>query len=346
MQPSVSVIIPTYNRSGVLRYSVESVLNQTYPVSEVIIVDDGSTDDTATLIEREMREKSSWRDRVRYFYQPNQGQSAANNNGISKAKGEWLGFNANDDLWSPWKLEWQFRVIAKYHDECRLCFTDAWFMNNPFLKATLFQTAGRPDGQAFGVVKDPAHLIAKGQHPIWMQTVIARTDLVHEVGGLDESLRYSEDHDFLFRMALETNFCFVGMPMVLIDRSPAEDRHVGEARNWHKEEFCLRMDQRRFEKQSELSGRLSPETRKLVRQNLSNIHSAWASWHIERGEYEKAVTSLSAAARHGLTSRLAFKTALTRVAPEFMKRLVVRDRQKAIRYDRASWRADETSGLT
>src|SRR5208282_2815483 len=189
MQPSISVIIPTYNRSGVLRYSVESVLNQTYPVSEVIVVDDGSTDDTAALIEREMRDKPSWRERVRYIYQSNQGQSAANNAGISKATSEWLGFNANDDLWSPWKLEWQFRVLAKYHDNCRLCFTDAWFMNNPFLKATLFQTAGRPDGQAFGVVKDPAHLIAKGQHPIWMQTVIARTDLVHEVGGLDESLR-------------------------------------------------------------------------------------------------------------------------------------------------------------
>jgi len=344
MQPNISVIIPTYNRSGVLRYSVESVLNQTYPVSEVIIVDDGSTDDTAALIEREMRDKSSWRERVRYVYQSNQGQSAANNAGISKATSEWLGFNANDDLWSPWKLEWQFRVLAKYRDDCRLCFTDAWFMNNPFMKATLFQTAGRTDGQAFGVVKDPAHLIAKGQHPIWMQTVIARTDLVHAVGGLDEALRYSEDHDFLFRMALETNFCFVGMPMVLIDRSPAEDRHVGASRNWHKEEFCLQMDQRRFEKQLELGGRLSPETRKLVRQNVSNIHSAWASWYIERGEIEKAVTSLSEAARYGLTSRLALKWALTQVAPQLMRRFVLHDRQKAIRYDRASWQADETSG--
>jgi glycosyltransferase involved in cell wall biosynthesis len=67
MQPSISVIIPTYNRSGVLRYSVDSVLNQPYPVSEVIIVDDdGSTDNTAAFIEQEMRDKSSWRARVRY----------------------------------------------------------------------------------------------------------------------------------------------------------------------------------------------------------------------------------------------------------------------------------------
>jgi glycosyltransferase involved in cell wall biosynthesis len=343
MKASVSVIIPTYNRADVLRYSVDSVLAQTWPVSEVIVVDDGSTDGTAEMVEGEIRRNCKWGDRVRYFYQPNQGQSAANNLGISKATGDWLGFNANDDLWLPWKLEWQFRALERF-SECGLCFTDAWFMNNPYMKTTVFGLAGRPDRQAIGIANDAVRLIVAGRHPVWVQTVLARSDLVQQVSGLDPALRYSEDHDFMFRMAFVTKFCFVSMPMVLIDRSPAQDRHAGEARNWHREEFCLHMDQRRFEKQLELSGRLSPDTRKLVRQNLSNIHSAWASWHIERGEYEKAVTSLSEAATYGLTSKLALKLALTRVAPHLMRRLVLHDRQKAIRYDRASWQADETSG--
>ena len=95
----VSVIIPTYNRSAVLRHSVESVLNQTYPVQEVIIVDDGSTDDTSDHVEQQKKLNPLWRDRVRYIYQSNRGQSVANNTGIRNAQGDWLGFNANDDLW-------------------------------------------------------------------------------------------------------------------------------------------------------------------------------------------------------------------------------------------------------
>src|SRR5271157_1009675 len=263
MKANVSVIIPTYNRADVLRYSVDSVLAQTYPVSEVIVVDDGSSDGTAEMVEGEIKRNCMWRDRVRYFYQSNQGQSAANNLGISKATGGWLGFNANDDLWLPWKLEWQVRALEKF-GACGLCFTDAWFMNNPYMKTTVFGLAGRPDRQAIGVANDAVHLIAAGQHPVWMQTVLVRSDLVRQVAGLDPALRYSEDHDFMFRMALVTKFCFVSMPMVLIDRSPAQNRHTGEARNWHREEFCLRMDQYRFEKQLALSTELSPATKDLI----------------------------------------------------------------------------------
>ena len=340
MNPTVSVIIPTYNRSDVLRYSVESVLNQTYPVMEVIIVDDGSTDDTGAVVEKAMRDKPRWREHVRYFYQSNKGQSAANNHGVSKARGEWLGLNANDDMWSPWKLEWQMRTLAKYGD-CGVCFTDAWFMNNPFMKSTLFQQARVPDRPVFGIVDDAPRRIAGGQHAIWMQTVIAKASLVKQVGGVDEELRYSEDHEFLFRLALATKFCFVSMPMVLIDRSPAKERHTGESRNWHKEEFCLRMDQKRFEKQLNLCPDSASETVALLRRNLSNLHSHWANWYLEQGKIEQAVDSLHAASKYALTPKLALKRIAIRLMPAVMRRLVIRDRKKAVRYDRVSWSGGE-----
>ena len=344
-KPSVSVIIPTYNRSDVLRHSVESVLNQTHPVTEVIIVDDGSTDDTSEQVERQKTQNPHWRDRVRYIYQSNRGQSAANNVGIKHAKGDWLGFNANDDLWLPTKLELQFRALEKFGDAYGVCFTDAWFMNNPYMKKSVFETSGRDRQQPFGIVEDATRLIGSGKHPIWMQTAIARTDIVRQVGGVDPNLRYSEDHDFMFRLSLATRFCFVGMPMVLIDRSPAEARHLGEARNWHKEEFCLSMDQYRFEKQLKLSEGSSPEMQELGRQNLNKIHKAWANWHIERGEYREALQSISNAAKYGSSPGLAAKWLAVRLAPPLLRWAVARDKKQAVRTDRVSWQGDTTTGV-
>jgi hypothetical protein len=214
-------------------------------------------------------------------------------------------------------------------------------MNNPHMKTSLFTRIKMSDRPAFGVIEDSSKLIASGKHPIWMQTIIARANLLREVGGLDEYLRYSEDHDVLFRMALKTRFCYISMPMVLIDRSPAEDRHFGEARNWHKEEFCLRMDQYRFEKQLALSEGLPSDTRKLVLQNLRNIHRAWASWYAERAEYKKALSSLSDSSRYGVTPALAVKWAFMRMAPELTRKLLLRAREKSIRYDRVSWKGEQ-----
>ena len=104
MNPSVSVVIPVYNRFDRLRYSVESVLSQTLTVSEVILVDDGSFDGTSELLPAYIAENPAWRERVRYFHQQNQGPNVARNTGIEHAKGEWLAFNDNDDLWLPQKL--------------------------------------------------------------------------------------------------------------------------------------------------------------------------------------------------------------------------------------------------
>src|SRR5215468_8973061 len=130
MPPSVSVIIPVYNRFELLKHSVESVLTQTWPVFEVILVDDGSYDGTSEMLQKYVAQNERWQERVRYFHQENQGAGAARNIGVAKATGEWLAFNDNDDLWLPQKLEWQFRAIDKFQGQCGLCFTDAWFMNN------------------------------------------------------------------------------------------------------------------------------------------------------------------------------------------------------------------------
>ncbi|NIV30518.1 MAG: glycosyltransferase [Anaerolineae bacterium] len=101
----VSVIIPTYNRSKLLRVALESVLAQTYPNVEIIVVDDGSTDDTATLMEE-------YAERVIYLRQANQDVAAARNTGIRAASGEYLTFLDDDDMILPTKVERQMQVLT------------------------------------------------------------------------------------------------------------------------------------------------------------------------------------------------------------------------------------------
>ncbi len=91
--PLISVIIPTYNRANFLGEAIESVLSQTYKNLEVIIIDDGSTDDTRQLIEKYTDK------RIIYLYQEHGGTSAARNKGIQEAKGEYIAFLDSDDIW-------------------------------------------------------------------------------------------------------------------------------------------------------------------------------------------------------------------------------------------------------
>ncbi|HVC12783.1 MAG TPA: glycosyltransferase family A protein, partial [Burkholderiales bacterium] len=104
--PSFSVVIPVYNGAGTIGRSIESVLAQTYPASELIIVDDGSTDDTARVV-------ASFGRRVVSLPQANAGVSAARNNGAQRAAGEWLAFLDADDWYYPDRLRWHAEWIAR-----------------------------------------------------------------------------------------------------------------------------------------------------------------------------------------------------------------------------------------
>jgi hypothetical protein len=335
----ISVIIPAYNRFDMLVYVIRSILAQTTPVLEIVVVDDGSQDETPARLSSLLEKLPEWKERVRCYSQANQGQSAAMNYGLSLAKGEWIAFAAHDDPWLPWKLEWQLRAIHEYGSESSLCFTDAWFMNNPFMKQTTFQFAGFKSSNPLGIVHQPACLIAD-RHPVWLQTVLARADLLHRAGGLDPNLRYSEDHDLLFRAALLTPFCYVSMPMVLIDRSPADLRHVGAGENWHKVEFCLQMDQYRYEKQLRLSSGLPRKTRQIIRGNLCAIHSSWANLHLRQHDYAKARLDVHTAIRYHLNVTAILKWMLIAAAPALSHWLFVTRDRGASRHDRTSWLND------
>jgi hypothetical protein len=204
-------------------------------------------------------------------------------------------------------------------------------MNNERMKVTLFQLAGQVYEGKIGVVGNLSALVSRLEQA-WVQTVIARADIVRQVGGFDAQLRYQEDQDFLFRMALKTKFCYVNLPMVLIDRSPGEQRHSGTALDWHKEEFRLRMLQHRLEKNLALSSGLPPDIPRLFRDKLGEIYSGWANVYLESGQHTQARESILRALKHSPSLNLMFKWAMLRLAPELTTKVVsLRSRRRARR---------------
>jgi glycosyltransferase involved in cell wall biosynthesis len=327
MAPSISVIVTVYNRFELTKHAVESVLSQTLPVSEIILLDDGSFDGTSDLLQRHLAENGRWSRSVRYVHQENQGPGAARNRGIAEANGDWLAFIDNDDLWLPQKLEWQFHALDQF-EHCDACITDAWFMNNPYMKMTLFQLAGKEHSGAIGVIADPPTYMLDtksivGVHPIWLQNLVTRAHLARAVGGFDPSFRFGDDDDFAFRLGCAASFCFVNVPMVLIDRTPPAQRHVGANERWDEVDFRLEMAQARYEKRLHASDQLSASVRKLIRRNLAAVHSEWANLYLEQHQYEKAREAAADAARTYLTPNLALKWALTRSTPGIARKVVL-----------------------
>lgn len=104
--PKISVIIPTYNRAETLIESLKSVLDQTHPAHQIIVVDDGSTDNSVSML-------SPFRSRIDYIRQENAGVSAARNTGLAAATGDWIAFLDSDDVWYPNRLSVLVRDIRK-----------------------------------------------------------------------------------------------------------------------------------------------------------------------------------------------------------------------------------------
>jgi glycosyltransferase involved in cell wall biosynthesis len=327
MNPKVSVVIPTYNRAAKVLKGIESVLTQTFSDLEVIVVDDGSADDSGNLIAK------TFGNRVRYYFQANQGASAARNKGIAEAQGEWIAFLDSDDEWERDKLEWQFKTLERFDPQCGGCYTDVRLVNHPETR-TFFQLAEesyRHQGE-MGVSKEALKLLVRpggAGMVICLSSFMGRADLIGKTGGFDLKLPYSQDSEFLFRLAMLTSYCYVNRPLVRFDRSPVELRHVGVSAQWTVPDFWLRDSQSRLEGLLRLSDGLPSEVVKLIQEQLGSIHNGWANWYLATGQYGKARESISRAIQLDLTFNIAMKWFLTWTSPRLACRAVRYRRERS-----------------
>ncbi|MDJ0875222.1 MAG: glycosyltransferase, partial [Desulfobacterales bacterium] len=179
------MIIPTYNRGWILEEAVDSVLAQTYTDFELIVVDDGSTDDTRALLQ-------PFGQRIAYVHQDNQGVSAARNTGLRLARGELIALLDSDDLWKPAKLA---RQVAFFHaqPEAQICQTEeVWIRRGRRVNPK------NRHRKASGWIFEPSLALCL----VSPSAVMLRRGLMDAMGGFDVSLPACEDYDLWLRISL------------------------------------------------------------------------------------------------------------------------------------------------
>ncbi|MCS3904319.1 glycosyltransferase involved in cell wall biosynthesis [Methylohalomonas lacus] len=196
-QEKISVIIPAYNRGRYIRQTVESVLNQTYTNMELIVIDDGSTDDSRDILE-------GYGDRITLLEhdgRQNRGQSASINLGLDRASGEYLAILDSDDYWEPNKIESQVEYLEQ-HPEIGLVYGNG--------------TAVSGNGEFLYNIYPPTHLEENKPEKVLLNcyfslpsNALMRMGLLRKAGYFDETLRAGQDHDMAVRIAEVARLAYI-----------------------------------------------------------------------------------------------------------------------------------------
>lgn len=197
----VSIVIPAYNAAKYICQSLDSVLSQTYRDFEIIVVDDGSIDNTKEVLK-------PYFGQIRYIYKPNGGPASARNTGINNAKGEYIAFLDADDLWLPEKLELQIELLEKDH-EIGLVHSDSI----PFDENGVICNGNRKrDGNSLSGYVFPALFM---QNFVQTLTVVAKAHCFKTEGLFDESkqLFAVEDYDMWLRISRNYKFGYINKPL-------------------------------------------------------------------------------------------------------------------------------------
>lgn len=194
----VTVIIPTFNRALFIEKCIDAVLKQSYSDIELIVVDDGSTDNTPQIL-------SKYKHQIKIITQENKGVSCARNTGLREASGNFIAFCDSDDYWLPKKIALQLNVFEEHH-EAMLCHTnEIWIRNgrrvNPKKKHQKFS------GDIFEKCLEMC--------TVSPSSIVMRREFFDVVGYFDESLPACEDYDLWIRGALRYPFHYIEQPLII-----------------------------------------------------------------------------------------------------------------------------------
>ena len=210
--PFFTVVIPTHNRSSLLKRALESVLEQTFEDFELIIVDDHSTDDTASVV------RSLSDPRIRYMINKRtNGACGARNVGIFSAKGKWVAFLDDDDVWLPEKLGYQHELAQNANKVVGLICTDYGIYKEKQNSPVIFKN------RTSGWVKDR---LLYGGIIGCLSSVCVRTEILKAIEGFDERFPSSQDQDLFFRVAELSQFAYV--PKTLVYMYQERRKRIGQ----------------------------------------------------------------------------------------------------------------------
>lgn len=200
--PKISVVIPSYNRANLIAETIQSVLDQTFQDFEIIVVDDGSSDNTREVISRFP---------ARYFYQKNRGLPAARNTGIRLSLGEYIAFLDSDDLLLEHALERGIEALERY-PEAGFSYGQAYLMDERkqifgLIKSSFLQHSSIVDGRE--IIRE---MLTTYTIPI--NTTMARRRCLDTIGGFDESMKITEDRAFHVSMAKRYPVVYIAEPLI------------------------------------------------------------------------------------------------------------------------------------
>jgi glycosyltransferase involved in cell wall biosynthesis len=201
----VSVIIPAFNYGRYLGSALESILAQTYEDFEIIIVDDGSTDNTLEVV------RGFTDPRIKYIYQENKGLPGARNTGIKAAQGKYIAFLDADDLWHPCKLEKQVSFLER-NDNVGVVYTGASYVNT---EGELLPFRWDPEPKS-----DSFYEALLFQNPIHVSSATVRADCLAQIGLFDESFMAVEDLDLWRRIAARYSFYQISENLTIARHHP------------------------------------------------------------------------------------------------------------------------------
>ncbi|MEW6582696.1 MAG: glycosyltransferase family 2 protein [Actinomycetota bacterium] len=287
--PRISAVIPTYNRAALVVRAVRSVLAQTRPPDEVIVVDDGSTDDTAARL------AGLGDDRVRVVSQTNAGAAAARNRGVAEATGDWVAFLDSDDLWVPGHLEALDGAIRATAGVADLYFGDTGMAAGAGGEPSSFwREAGFAPRAPVELVADAAPWVTLPLQPTMLQASAVSRRAFLDAGGFWTDLPMREDTHLFLVLG-------IGHPACAVHGAGAEwtDDGAGGGRlteihapdtvsYWHSTVLMYRDVRRR-------AAGAPRATRDLIRRRLSVGHWRLARLHLAAGRRRAAALSLARA---------------------------------------------------
>jgi glycosyltransferase involved in cell wall biosynthesis len=270
--PLVSVVIPAYNRVNYIEQTIDSVLDQTYPEVQLIVIDDGSTDGTYEKIK-------AYGNRLELLTHPdhcNKGQSASINLGLRQTRGTYIAILDSDDYWAPEKLDVQVNFLEKNPD-IGLVYTNGYAVNaDGEIIYPMYGNNHRENNDTAAVLLDCYILLP--------QNSLVRKSVYDKAGFFEESYRSAQDHDMLIRIAEITRFAYLQDFLFFYRRHPGSISSTQQALRWETGFRIL-----------ESAGKRYPYKRATLRRRKAVLNYRVGMVRLQEGQYLSAIAYLGRA---------------------------------------------------
>jgi glycosyltransferase involved in cell wall biosynthesis len=279
--PLVSVVTATYNMAQYLPEAIDSVLQQDYPHIEMIVVDDGSTDDTRSVLATYGHDE-----RLRVISQPNSGQTVSKNRGWRAARGQLIAFLDADDAWLPGKLARQIPCFTE--PRVAVCYGRMIYVDERGEPLPIEPLRGHSGHITAPLLVD---------NFVSFPTVVVRRRVLEEMDGFDESLTMSIDYDLWLRVSVKHEFRFLDEPLARY--------RIWEGQMSHRTGERLDNFFRLLEQFLADNPGIVPET--AVRRGYAHSYISRAFWHLGEGRKDAALTDIGRALRQRFFDRRAWR---------------------------------------